>query len=282
MSNPFKKLAIFSTVVWLLVFALLPLILMLITSLLTRDEQNLLRFPFTLSSYQQLFDPLILSVFIKSILMAGCCSFFCLLIAYPFSYFLVRIDKQYQSWLLLLVIIPFWTSALIRTYALLALFKTKGVINFLLYKLGIIVTPIPFLYTNTAVMIGLIYNLLPFMILPLYANIERLDKDCLEAARDLGASNIILFFKIILPLTKPGIIAGCILVFLPAMTLFYIPDVLGGAQSFLLGNLIQNQFLTMRDWPLGSATSVILTTLLIILLLLYWLNSKQNERQALL
>lgn len=158
---------------------------------------------------------------------------------------------------------------MIRCYALIALLKAKGLLNTSLLALGLIQTPLPILFTNTAVIIALIYNLLPFMILPILTNIERLDLRLIDAARDLGANWVTIFGRIILPLTMPGIIAGCILVFLPAMTIFYIPDILGGAKSVLMGNLIQREFLVMHNWPAGCATSMVLTGFLALFVLLY-------------
>ncbi len=155
-------------------------------------------------------------------------------------------------------------------------------ISSILMALGIIDKPLSLLFTDTAVMIGLVYNLLPFMILPLLTNIERLDNRLVDAARDLGANRFTTFRKIILPLTMPGILSGCILVFLPAMTIFYIPDLLGGSKSILLGNLIQNQFLIAQNWPLGSAISVVFTLMLAILLFIYWRSTGKKEHREFL
>ncbi|MCZ6914823.1 MAG: ABC transporter permease subunit, partial [Rickettsia endosymbiont of Ixodes persulcatus] len=193
----------------------------------------------------------------------------CLCLGYPFAYILARLKSKYKSLLLFLVIIPFWTSSLIRTYAIISILKAKGLLNTILLSLGIIHQPLSILYTGTAVMIGLVYSLLPFMILPLYANIEKLDIQFIDAARDLGANTVIIFMRVILPLTLPGIVGGIILVFLPAMSMFYIPDILGGAKSLLVGNLIQNEFLSAHNWPLGSAVSMVLTLSMGLLLLVY-------------
>ena len=204
------------------------------------------------------------------------------MIGYPFAYIIAQSKPFTKNLLLLLVIVPFWTSSLIRSYAMITLLKTKGLVNSLLLSLGIIHTPLQILYTNTAVIIGLVYNLLPFMILPLFANIERLDRNLLDAARDLGANWLTAFRRVIIPMTLPGILGGCMMVFLPAMTLFYIPDLLGGAKSMLLGNLIQDQFLFSNNWPGGAAISMILTAIMAIILWVYWRNSKAKDRQALL
>jgi len=262
---------------WLAVFALIPNLLVFITSLLEQGDAELVRLQVTLQNYFSLFDPIYFKVFLHSFTIAGFCTLVCLVIGYPFAYFLARMNNQYKNILLFLVIIPFWTSSLIRTYAIVAILKTKGILNSVLLWLGIIQQPLHLLYTSTAVMIGLVYSLLPFMILPLYANVEKLDMRLIDAARDLGAKKTTIFLKIILPLTMPGIIAGIMLVFLPAMSMFYIPDILGGAKSLLMGNLIQNQFLAARNWPVGSAVSVVLTLLMGVMLLIYWRSSKNGK-----
>jgi len=255
---------------WLLLFALVPFALVTIASFLNHSDSHLVELPFTLDNYKQLSNNVYLKIFRESFYVAGGCTMLCLLFGYPFAYLIARLQTRFRSLLILLIIIPFWTSSLIRSYSMITLLKPRGVINSVLMWLGVIHDPLPLLFTDTAVMIGLVYNLLPFMVLPLLTNIERLDDQLLDAARDLGANRFTTFRKIILPLTMPGILAGCILVFLPAMTLFYIPDLLGGSKSILLGNLIQNQFLIAQNWPLGSAVSIIFTVLLLILLLIYW------------
>lgn len=254
---------------WLFLFALLPTVLVLITSFLKNDPVHLFRWQFSLQNYQDLLNPIYFKVFVHSFWIAGFCSLVCLLLSYPFAYLLARLDSKYKSLLLFLVIIPFWTSSLIRTYAIISILKAKGLLNTVLLALGIIHQPLTILYSSTAVIIGLVYSLLPFMILPLYANIEKLDTQFIDAARDLGANTVTTFTRVILPLTLPGIMGGIILVFLPAMSMFYIPDILGGAKSLLVGNLIQNEFLSANNWPLGSAVSMVLTLAMGVLLLLY-------------
>jgi spermidine/putrescine transport system permease protein len=277
--NPFKHFSLSLIGVWLIIFALLPTLLVIIVSLLQRDPMTLVRLPLTLQNYLHLFNHAYLRIFLKSFEIAGLSTLLCLVMAYPFAYLIAQTKTKYRSLLLLFVIIPFWTSSLIRTYAILAILKSKGLLNQLLLFLGIIHQPLQLLYSDTAVFIGLVYDLLPFMILPLYANIEKLDHTLIDAARDLGAKRVTIFLRIILPLTMPGIIAGILLVFLPAMTLFFVPVMLGGAKSLLVGNLIQNQFLTLIDWPMGAATSVCLLLIMGLLVVLYWRNSK-NEDQA--
>lgn len=266
----FKNFSIIIIWLWLAIFALIPSFFLFITSILTPEDTELVRLQFSINNYLRLFNAHYLPIFGKSFILAGVCTVSCLILAYPFSYLITRIQEKYKNILLILVIIPFWTSSLIRSYAIVAILKTHGILNKLLLWLGVINTPIQIMYTNTATVIGLIYTLLPLMILPLYASIEKLDLRLIDAAKDLGAKSHQVFLKITIPLTLPGIFAGCILVFLPAMTMFYIPDLLGGAKTILIGNIIQNQFLAARDWPMGATISVALTLLMSILLLIYW------------
>lgn len=276
--NPFKTFSLTAVWAWMFLFALLPFCLVFAASFLNHSQSNLLMMPLTLSNYQDLINPIYLRVFENSILVAGFSTFICLLVGYPFAYLLTRMQGYLKSFCLMLVIIPFWTSSLIRSYALIAIIKGKGVLNTLLLALGIIHAPLSLLFTNTAVVIGLVYNLLPFMILPIMTNIERLDFRLVEAACDLGANRFTTFRRVIIPLSMPGIIAGCILVFLPAMTLFYISDILGGAKSILAGNLIQNKFLIAENWPMGATLSIVLTFLLIVLILIYlWVARGKDQ-----
>lgn len=266
---------------WLGAFALTPVCLTFFTSFLTQEVNNTIKFIPTLSNYLELFNHAYIHILFQSIYLAGSTTIICLIVSYPFAFTIARNSSKYRSILLLLVIIPFWTSSLIRTYAIMAILKAKGVLNYTLLTLGIIDQPLQILYSHTAVLIGCVYDLLPFMILPLYANIEKLDQVYLEAAKDLGANWLTTFIKVIIPLTAPGIIAGSVLVFLPAMTMFYIPVLLGGAKNLLLGNLIEYQFLTSDNWPLGTAISVVITLLMGILVLIYWHNSKEKDRENL-
>lgn len=275
----FRRFSLSLIWIWLIIFALFPALLVLIASFLHKNPLSLVDLPLTWNNYKHLLNTAYLKIFLQSLYIAGTSTLLCLLIGYPFAYLIAQTKTHYKALLLLLVIIPFWTSSLIRTYAIMAILKTKGIVNTLLLALGIIHQPLQLLYTNTAVFIGLVYDLLPFMILPLYANIEKLDHTLIDAARDLGARRITIFLKIILPLTLPGILAGVLLVFLPALTLFFVPVMLGGARSLLLGNLIQNQFLTLIDWPMGSATSVILIVIMAILLGVYWRYSSKDRQE---
>lgn len=262
-----RPIILYIVYAWLLLFGFVPLCMVLVASVLSKDTMHLIALPLTLDHYKALFSPLLGHMMLRSILMASATTLACLILAYPFSYLIVR--SKHQSLLLLLIIIPFWTSSLVRTYALVAILKFNGILNAILLKIHFIQTPISFLYSNFATLSGLIYTLFPFMVLPLYTNMERFDFTLLEAAEDLGANKIALFTRVFLPNTTPGIISGILLVFLPAMTLFYIPNILGGARSILIGNFIQNQFFVAEDWPSGAATSVFLTFILLFIRVIY-------------
>lgn len=264
---------------WLLLFALLPFCLVMMASFMSHTDTQLVQPVLTLENYRSLNNTIYIQIFEKSFFIAGLSTLLCLVLGYPFAYLIARIQSTWKNTLLLLVIIPFWTSSLIRSYALIAIIKAKGILNSLLMALGIIHQPLAILFTNYAVIIGLVYNLLPFMILPIMTNVERLDERLVDAARDLGANRLTTFTKVIIPLTMPGIIAGSILVFLPAMTIFYITDILGGAKSILLGNLIQNQFLIAGNWPMGSALSAVLTLILVSLILIYVWTTRDNTKR---
>lgn len=276
--NVFKQFSLSVTWIWLVVVSMIPYGMVICASFLSRDDNHLIHLPLTFMHYAALNNSLYLKIFEKSFYVAGLCTLICLLLGYPFAYIIARMQSRLKNLFILLIIIPFWTSSLIRSYSMITILKPKGIINSALMWLGVIHSPLSLLFNNISVLIGLIYNLLPFMILPLVTNIERLDTRLIDAARDLGANRFTTFQKIILPLTMPGIISGCILVFLPAMTIFYIPDLLGGAKSFLIGNLIQNQFLVAQDWPFGSAVSIVLAVVLALLLMIY-LRSTQGRKQ---
>lgn len=279
--NDFRNGAIALILGWLTLFVFLPNLMIIGVSFLTRDESELIAPIFTLSNYGRLLDPLYFEVLLHSLWLALLATSICLLVGYPFAWLLAHLPARIRPQLLFLVVVPFWTNSLIRTYALKVLLGTRGLINGWLLDLGLIERPLQMMYTEVAVIIGLVYVLLPFMVLPLYSSIEKLDGRLLEAARDLGANGWQRLVRIILPLTLPGIIAGCLLVFLPAMGMFYVSDLLGGAKHLLIGNLIKTQFLNSRDWPFGAAISVMLTVLMALLVYCYWragkLLSKKGE-----
>ncbi|MEL7036895.1 MAG: ABC transporter permease [Cyanobacteria bacterium J06592_8] len=260
---------LFPTTIWLLIFFVLPLIFVLVYSFLERGTYGGINWNLTLESYQRLINPLYWRVLWRSLQLAALTTFICLIIAYPLAFFIVTRPLHWRNILLGLVIIPFWTNFLVRTYAWIVILGNEGVVNSILESLQLIEEPLDLLFTPFAVIIGLIYGYLPFMILPLYATLERFDFSLVEAAQDLGANDFRSFWRIIFPLTKPGIIAGSILVFIPALGAFITPDILGGAKTLMVGNLIQNQFLQARNWPFGSALSMVLMGIILIPILLY-------------
>lgn len=279
--EPFKLVAIGTLWFWLIAFALLPNLLVVIASFLERGTDEFVVSILTLDSYRRLLDSLYLSVLLDSFYLSAVTTILCLLLGFPFAYLLAQSPARWRPILLLLVIIPFWTSSLVRAYAMVIILQTNGLLNQILLKLGLIAEPLELLYTESAVIAGMLYTLLPFMILPLYGSLEKLDRRLIEAARDLGAGRITIFRRIILPLTLPGIIAGCMLTFLPGLGMFYVADLLGGAKAMLVGNLIRDQFLSARDWPFGAAASVMLTVLMSLLLWAYYLSARRTSQGVL-
>lgn len=265
---------------WLVLFVLIPNVMIIGTSFLTRDEANLIEMTFTLDNYTRLLDPLYAKVLMHSFYMAIVATLLCLVIGYPFAYIVAKMPQKWRPIMLFLVIVPFWTNSLIRTYGLKIVLGTQGILNQALMTLDIIDKPLRIMYTETAVMIGLVYILLPFMILPLYSAIEKLDDTYIEAARDLGANKLQTLLKVVLPLTMPGIIGGCLLVLLPALGMFYIADLLGGAKNLLIGNVIKSQVLNARDWPFGAATSIALTLAMAVMLYAYYRAGKLLNKKV--
>lgn len=279
-TSKFQNVVIVTIVGWLVLFVFLPNLMIIGTSFLTRDDASFVKMVFTLDNYARLLDPLYFEVLLHSLNMALIATLSCLVLGYPFAWFLAKLPEKIRPLLLFLLIVPFWNRSLIRIYGLKIFLSTKGYLNEFLLWLGVIDTPIRIMFTPSAVIIGLVYILLPFMVMPLYSSIEKLDKPLLEAARDLGASKMQTFIRIIIPLTMPGIVAGCLLVMLPAMGLFYVSDLMGGAKNLLIGNVIKVQFLNIRDWPFGAATSITLTIVMGLMLLIYWRASRLLNKKV--
>lgn len=276
----FRNIAVGTTVVWIAAFVVIPYVFVLVFSLLGHEGPGMVVFSFRLDGYRELMTDVFLRVCGRSLVLALATTAITLVVAYPFSYSLIRIPERPRTVLLLLMIIPFWTSSLIRTYALIILLKANGIINSLLLWAGVISEPLDLLYTQGAVFAGLVYTLLPFMVLPLYSSLQKLDWRLVEAARDLGATSVQVFARVVLPLTMPGILAGSTMVFLPALGLFYIPDFLGGARSMLIGNYIKDQYLVAGNWAAGSAASVVLTVILCAFLYAYYLSARKAHVQG--
>lgn len=256
------------TVIWLLALVAAPLLLMLAYSFAVRIAPDS-PWPegFTFAHYSRLLDPLYLRIFVRSVVQAGLATFFSLLLGYPLAYYIARSPLKRRGRLLLLVVIPFWTNFLVRTYALMVLMRAQGVINSALMAIGVIDDPLPLLYNEAAVQVGLVYTLMPLLVLPLYANLEKLDDRLLAAAQDLGASPVAAFWNVTWPLSRPGVLIGSMMVFISAFGMFLVPDLMGGARSMMVGNLIQNQFLQARNWPFGAAIALTLTALVLVVAL---------------
>jgi spermidine/putrescine transport system permease protein len=250
--------------VWLAVLFAAPFAIMLGYSFMARGVYGGVELPWTIENYTRLLDPLYLAILLRSFAMALAATALCLVLAFPAALFISRASRR-KNLYLQLVMLPFWTSFLVRTYAWLFLLRDTGLMNTALQALGIIHVPLPLLYNNGAVLLGLVYGYLPFMVLPIYATLERLDPALLEAAADLGARPLSAVFRVVLPLSKPGIVAGAVLVFIPCLGAYLTSDLLGGGRSVLVGNLVQNQFTTARDWPFGAAVSILLMALVTLL-----------------
>jgi spermidine/putrescine transport system permease protein len=253
-------------------FFLAPLGIIAAYSLLTRGAYGGQGLPATLENYLRLWDPLYGAILLRSFLLAGLATAICLVMGFPLALFIARSGKR-RTLFLNLVMLPFWTSFLVRTYAWMFLLRDTGLINTALGALGFISEPLPLLYNDAAVVLGLVYGYLPFMVLPIYGTVERLDPSLLEAAADLGATPWAALWRVTIPMSLPGIMAGAILVFIPCLGAYLTPDLMGGGKSIMIGNVVQNQFTTARDWPFGAALSLVLTALVMVLL---WVAVKRG------
>lgn len=257
------------TGIWLFLFLLLPLIYVFAMSFATRGQFGGVEWKLSLSSYKQIFNALYMKVVWKSIVLAFNTSWVCLLISYPFAFLVSKVEPKKRAFLLLLIMLPFWVNGLIRLNGWCNILRDSGIINTILMKLGIISSPLKMLYTDNSVLFGMVYDLFPFMILPLQTSISKIDYTLIEAANDLGAKKVHTFFRVILPLTLPGIFAGTIQVFIPSLGAFYVADVMGGGNAAYLGNLIQSEFMTARNWSFGAAFSVLLIVFTLVVIKLY-------------
>ncbi len=246
---------------------LAPLAIMLVYSFLTRGAYGGVTAQFTVENYQRVIDPLYAAILLRTFVMAGTATLGCLVLGFPLALFISRAGSR-KNLYLQLVILPFWTSFLVRTYAWMFLLRDTGLVNSVLLSTGLIREPLPLLYNDGAVFVGLVYGYLPFVVLPLYATLERLDKSLLEAAADLGARPSMTLTRVVIPLCAPGFRAGALLVFIPCLGAYLTPDLLGGSKTVMVGNVIQNQFTTARDWPFGAAVSLLLMAIVMVLLML--------------
>ncbi|MCO4812382.1 MAG: ABC transporter permease subunit [Gammaproteobacteria bacterium] len=278
-----KKVLIAAPYLWLLLFFLAPFAIVLKISLAEpvfgqppySQAMSLDNFAFLFS------DKLYAVTYLRSVFMAACATLLCLALGFPMAYGIARSSRATRSLLLMLIILPFWISFLLRVYAWMGLMNNYGTINSLLLWVGIVDQPIQLIYTDFAVFVGLVYSYLPFMILPLYASLERMDLDLVEAAQDLGASRSRAFWDVTWPLARPGVIAGCLLVFIPAIGEYVIPYLLGGPESLLIGRVLFDEFFVNRDWPLASAVAIVLLLLLVVpIVLLQRYQARDQESTA--
>ncbi len=262
---------------WVAVFIAAPTLIMLVYSFCKRGTLGGVVFSFTLENYAAVFDTTYLRIVIRSIVFSAATTAICLLVGYPVAYYIGRASEQWRNRLLMLVMIPFWTSFLIRTYAWVTILKSQGLLNSLLVQYQLIAEPFEMLYTSGAVVLGLVYTFLPFMILPIYTSVEKLDNALVEAAFDLGAGPLRAFSKVIVPMTSPGITAGALLVFIPALGLYAVNDILGGGKVDMIGNIIENQFKgNARNWPFGAALGI---SLLLAFAAAFWFTGRRQTRR---
>ncbi|HEY4389812.1 MAG TPA: ABC transporter permease [Paenibacillus sp.] len=264
-----SNLSLLPVFLWLFLFLILPMLMVVGISFMDRDELGNVIYHFNLDSYATFFDPLYLGIYWDTIVMSVVTTVICLLLSYPLAYYIANAGPRMQTWGLVMITIPFWINFLIRTYAWVLLLRTQGVVNSLLLDLGFIQEPLQMLYTKGAVYLGMVYTFIPFMVLPIYVALEQMDKKLLEAASDLGATPWRSFWHITLPQTKSGIMTGAVLVYVSTTGMFVVTDILGGAKSAMISNIIQSQFLGARNWPFGSALSVIFVITSLIMIALF-------------
>ncbi|MDG6891348.1 ABC transporter permease [Clostridium perfringens] len=279
MKNRNKNLsfAAYPYVVWSAIFIVIPLLLIVFFSFTSKVDG---RFVFSFENFQRLFEPIYFTVFIRSIWLAVLSTVSCLILGYPIAYIISKLPIKRRNMLILLFILPMWMNFLLRTYAWMAILGRDGLINTLLGYMGI--GPIKMLYTDGAILLGMVYNFLPFMVIPIYTVLIKIDKNLVNAAYDLGANKAQAFRKIILPLSIPGIISGITMVFMPAVSNFVIPSLLGGGKYMLVGNLIEQQFTTIGNWNFGSALSIFMMILILISMAFmskYEKNGKEGGKQ---
>lgn len=261
-------------------FMTVPVLLVLTYSFFTRGRFGGVLYEFTLDNYARAFEPVYVRVFLTSLVIAGITTILALLIGYPAAYAIARLSPKWRTIALVMVVLPFWTNFLIRTYAWILLLNSEGPINKTLVEIGIIGAPLGLLYTPGAVIAGLLYAYLPLVILPVYASVERLDRQLLEAASNLGASRARVFFDVTLPLTLPGAMIGAIFVFVPSLGNFVVPELLGGGKTVMVGNLIRDQFLVSRDWPFGAVLALFVVALLVLLFALQAIVARRINGRA--
>lgn len=261
---------------WGILFIVFPLTLILLYSL--NANKDIVNFSFTINNYSKFFEPLYLKILFISLGVAAISTLMCLLIGYPIAYIISQFNEKIRNNLIMVFIIPMWMNFLLRTYAWLTLLGRNGLINKALGLIGL--GPFNLMYNMKAVAIGMVYNFLPFMVLPIYTVLLKIDKRLIEAAKDLGCNSFMVFLKVIFPLSLPGIYTGITMVFIPAISTFVIPNLLGGNNFYLIGNLIEKQFTFTGDWGFGSAISIVLIVIMIIFMVLPGLLKKNKNKES--
>ncbi|MGP1406053.1 ABC transporter permease [Filifactor alocis] len=272
-----KSVLAWPYVFWIILFTILPLLIIVLFSFTEKTEMGSISMVFTLDNYRKFFQPLYLNVLKRSVILAVVSTVMCLIVGYPMAYIMSRAPRKKRNLMATLFVLPLWTNFLLRTYAWMGLLREQGLVNEFLKAIGLIERPLQLLYNNGAVVMGMVYNFLPFMVLPIYSVLVKLDDSLLEAAHDLGANDVKVFQKVIFPLSLPGVATGIYMVFMPAVSTFVLSDLLGGSHTILLGNLIENQFRNARNWQFGSAISVIML-LFIIVTMGYFAKDGDHER----
>ncbi|MDR7857025.1 ABC transporter permease [Tissierella sp.] len=269
------KKASYPYLIWMGIFILIPLFLVLYFAFTVGDSQNLSTFQFSLANFKRFINPIYLKVLGRSVNLAVVSTILCLIIGYPMALIISKEKARKRNLMILMFVIPMWMNFLLRTYAWLTLLGKNGFINYLVTKIGF--QPLDLMYNDTAVLLGMVYNFLPFMVLPIYSVLVKIDKNLIEAAEDLGANKMEVFSKVILPLSIPGIITGITMVFIPAVSTFIISSLLGGNKSNLIGNLIEQQFRWTGDWHFGSSMSIILMVFILLTMALTSKFDKEKE-----
>ena len=254
-----KSFLVYPYIIWSAIFIVIPLILVVLFSFTQKIDGKQV---FSIANYKDLMDPIYFKVFLRSIILAGGSTLICLIVGYPVAYLISKVNVSKRGTLILLFILPMWMNFLLRTYAWVAILGKNGLLNTFLGWFGIPHTSI--LYTKTAILLGMVYNFLPFMVLPIFNSLSKMDNDLINAARDLGANSFQVFTKVIFPLSLPGVVSGITMVFMPAVTTFAISRLLGGGKFMLIGDLIEQQFTVVGDWNFGSAVSIFMMIIILI------------------
>ncbi|MDO4485192.1 MAG: ABC transporter permease subunit [Bacillota bacterium] len=278
------KMPIFATAgpvsFWMIIFVMLPLIYVFVISFMTRTQYGGIEYSFTFDNYKEILNPLYLKVIWKSLKLAFLTTVICLVVGYPLAYWIASKPSKLAAKLLMLVMIPYWTSSLVRLFSINLLVMPNGLLNAFLLKLHLISEPLDILYSDGVVMLGLLVAMLPFSVLPLYSSIEKMDKSLIEASKDLGANAVTTFRKVTIPQTMPGIVGCTLLVFIPSLGMYYVPEMLGGGKVMLVGTLVKNQFLVTKNWPFGASLAILLILITLAMLWLYTRIGKLDDLEV--